>query len=179
MAKNPSPSPSPGRGRSPTRTTGRRRGCCRRGAAPPRPPVRVLEGVVPHHPRLRVTDKYQLGRELGRGEFGVTHLATDRATRERLACKSIPKRRLRTAVDVADVRREVAIMASLPGTTRRWCASAPPTRNADAVHLVMELCNGGELFDRIVARGRYHGACRGRRGPNGSRRWCPLARPTA
>ncbi|XP_052147181.1 calcium-dependent protein kinase 9 [Oryza glaberrima] len=116
--------------------------------------VRVLEGVVPHHPRLRVTDKYQLGRELGRGEFGVTHLATDRATRERLACKSIPKRRLRTAVDVADVRREVAIMASLPDHPALVRLRAA-YEDADAVHLVMELCDGGELFDRIVARGRY------------------------
>ncbi|KAG8097812.1 hypothetical protein GUJ93_ZPchr0013g36796 [Zizania palustris] len=116
--------------------------------------VRVLEGVVPHHPRLRVTDKYQLGGELGRGEFGVTHLATDRATRERLACKSIPKRRLRTAVDVADVRREVAIMASLPEHPALVRLRAA-YEDAEAVHLVMELCDGGELFDRIVARGRY------------------------
>jgi len=125
--------------------------------APPRggaTAARVLDGVVPHHPRLRVTDKYHLGRELGRGEFGVTRLATDRATRERLACKSIPKRRLRTAVDVADVRREVAIMASLPDHPALVRLRAA-YEDAEAVHLVMELCDGGELFDRIVARGRY------------------------
>uniref|UniRef100_A0A0A9DH90 non-specific serine/threonine protein kinase n=1 Tax=Arundo donax TaxID=35708 RepID=A0A0A9DH90_ARUDO len=116
--------------------------------------ARVLDGVVPHHPRLRVTDKYHLGRELGRGEFGVTRLATDRATRERLACKSIPKRRLRTAVDVTDVRREVAIMASLPDHPALVRLRAA-YEDGEAVHLVMELCDGGELFDRIVARGRY------------------------
>ncbi|TVU45642.1 hypothetical protein EJB05_05133, partial [Eragrostis curvula] len=114
--------------------------------------ARVLDGVVPHYPRLRVTDKYHLGGELGRGEFGVTRLATDRATRERLACKSIPKRRLRTAVDVADVRREVAIMASLPDHPALVRLRAA-YEDSDAVHLVMELCDGGELFDRIVARG--------------------------
>ncbi|CAM0875390.1 unnamed protein product [Alopecurus aequalis] len=130
----------------------------RGGAAASRPrpsTVRVLDGVVPHNGRLRVTDKYHLGPELGRGEFGVTRLATDRgAARERLACKSIPKARLRTAVDVADVRREVAIMASLPehpALVRMRAAY----EDDDAVHIVMELCDGGELFDRIVARGRY------------------------
>ncbi|KAE8783638.1 calcium-dependent protein kinase [Hordeum vulgare] len=113
--------------------------------------VRVLDGLVPHHPRLRVTDKYHLGR----GELGVTRLATNRgAARERLACKSIRQARLRIAVDVADVRREVAIMASLPDHPALVRLRAA-FEDDDAVHLVMELCDGGELFDRIVARGRY------------------------
>jgi calcium-dependent protein kinase len=101
-----------------------------------------------------IDEKYALDRELGRGEFGVTYLCMDRGSRELLACKSISKRKLRTPVDVEDVRREVAIMRHLPRS-----ASIVALREAceddGAVHLVMELCEGGELFDRIVARGHY------------------------
>ncbi|KAI4965858.1 hypothetical protein ZWY2020_047978 [Hordeum vulgare] len=101
-----------------------------------------------------IDDKYALDRELGRGEFGVTYLCMDRGSKELLACKSISKRKLRTPVDVEDVRREVAIMRHLPRS-----ASIVTLREAceddGAVHLVMELCEGGELFDRIVARGHY------------------------
>ncbi|VAH28805.1 unnamed protein product [Triticum turgidum subsp. durum] len=98
--------------------------------------------------------EYELGGELGRGEFGVTYLCTDRATREALACKSISKKKLRTAVDVEDVRREVEIMRHLPKHPN--IVTLRDTYEDDnAVHLVMELCEGGELFDRIVARGHY------------------------
>ncbi|KAI4365901.1 hypothetical protein MLD38_021841 [Melastoma candidum] len=99
-------------------------------------------------------DKYTLGRELGRGEFGITYLCTDRETREALACKSINKRKLRTAVDVEDVRREVAILSTLPEHPNIVKLRATYEDN-DNVHLVMELCEGGELFDRIVVRGHY------------------------
>ncbi|KAL0355921.1 UNVERIFIED_CONTAM: Calcium-dependent protein kinase [Sesamum radiatum] len=74
-------------------------------------------------------------------------------TREALACKSI-KKKLRTAVDIEDVRREVAIMSSLPEHPNIVKLRATYEDN-EAVHLVMELCEGGELFDRIVARGHY------------------------
>ncbi|KAI3873012.1 hypothetical protein MKX03_024709 [Papaver bracteatum] len=118
-------------------------------------PIRVLKDITPltSH-RTKISDKYVLGRELGRGEFGVTYLCTDRETKEALACKSISKKKLRTAIDVEDVRREVSIMSSLPDHMNIVRLKATYEDN-EAVHLVMELCEGGELFDRIVARGHY------------------------
>lgn len=101
-----------------------------------------------------ISAKYDLGRELGRGEFGVTYLCTDVSTVERLACKSISKTKLRTAVDVEDVRREVQIMKHLPEHPNIVTLKAA-YEDDEAVHIVMELCEGGELFDRIVARGHY------------------------
>ncbi|XP_019154534.1 PREDICTED: calcium-dependent protein kinase 32-like [Ipomoea nil] len=97
---------------------------------------------------------YKLGCELGRGEFGVTYLCTDKSTGDHFACKSISKKKLRTRVDVEDVRREVQIMRHLPKHPN--IVTLKDTYEDDhAVHLVMELCEGGELFDRIVSRGHY------------------------
>ncbi|KAI7748802.1 hypothetical protein M8C21_032860 [Ambrosia artemisiifolia] len=97
---------------------------------------------------------YDLGKELGRGEFGVTYLCTDKLSGEVFACKSISKKKLRTLVEVEDVRREVEIMKHLPLHSN--IVSLKDTYEDDsAVHLVMELCEGGELFDRIVARVHY------------------------
>ncbi|XP_051138709.1 calcium-dependent protein kinase 32 [Andrographis paniculata] len=101
-----------------------------------------------------IDEFYELGRELGRGEFGITYLCTDKSSGEVLACKSISKKKLRTRVDIEDVRREVEIMKHLPHHPN--IVTLKDTYEDDhAVHLVMELCEGGELFDRIVARGHY------------------------
>uniref|UniRef100_A0A6N2K758 non-specific serine/threonine protein kinase n=1 Tax=Salix viminalis TaxID=40686 RepID=A0A6N2K758_SALVM len=113
-------------------------------------PIRVLTGV----PKENIEERYLVDRELGRGEFGVTYLCIERDSRELLACKSISKRKLRTAVDIEDVRREVAIMKHLPKNSS-IVSLKEACEDDNAVHLVMELCEGGELFDRIVARGHY------------------------
>ncbi|PPD67127.1 hypothetical protein GOBAR_DD35999 [Gossypium barbadense] len=115
-----------------------------------KPAITVLAGV----PKDSIEEKYLVDRELGRGEFGVTYLCIDRGTHELLACKSISKRKLRTAVDIDDVRREVAIMKHLPKDSS-IVSFKEACEDDNAVHLVMELCEGGELFDRIVARGHY------------------------
>ncbi|MFQ6619780.1 hypothetical protein Gotur_000474 [Gossypium turneri] len=101
-----------------------------------------------------ISAQYDLGREMGRGEFGVTYLCTDPNSGEKLACKSISKKKLRTAVDIEDVRREVQIMKHLPKHPN-VVTLKDTFEDDDAVHIVMELCGGGELFDRIVARGHY------------------------
>nr|ABF81834.2 calcium-dependent protein kinase 1 [Rubia cordifolia] len=110
----------------------------------------VLDNPTGHE----IEQAYDLGRELGRGEFGVTYLATEKSTGELYACKSISKKKLRTRVDIEDVRREVEIMKHWPRHPN-VVLERNTYEDEIACHLVMELCEGGELFDRIVARGHY------------------------
>ncbi|XP_008776719.1 calcium-dependent protein kinase 29-like isoform X1 [Phoenix dactylifera] len=115
-------------------------------------PDSVLRG--PHSSAAEFLRRFRLGVELGRGEFGVTRRCCDAATGETLACKSISKRKLRTTIDVSDVRREIEIMRCLPEHPN-IVQLREAYEDGEAVHLVMEICEGGELFDRIVARGHY------------------------
>ncbi|KAJ6698485.1 CALCIUM-DEPENDENT PROTEIN KINASE 2 [Salix purpurea] len=99
-------------------------------------------------------DYYKLGRKLGRGQFGTTFLCVEKATGKEYACKSIAKRNLLTADDVEDVRREIQIMHHLAGHPNVVSINGA-YEDEVAVHVVMELCAGGELFDRITKRGHY------------------------
>ncbi|XP_074379014.1 calcium-dependent protein kinase 26-like [Apium graveolens] len=99
-------------------------------------------------------DDYSIGRKLGEGQFGTTHFCLDRKTGKEVACKSIAKRKLITKEDVEDVRREIQIMHHLEGHPNVINIIAA-YEDAVAVYMVMELCAGGELFDRIVQRGHY------------------------
>ena len=97
---------------------------------------------------------YDLGCELGRGAIGITYLCRDKVNGDSFACKMISKKKLMTAVDVDNVRREVEIMKKMPNHPN--IVSLKDTfEDNNAVYLVMDLCEGGELFDRIVARGHY------------------------
>jgi calcium-dependent protein kinase len=103
--------------------------------------------------------RYRLGAELGRGEFGVTRRCEDTATGEALACKTIRRKRLmlrRAGPDADDVRREVEITRRMSELGEgRVVRLREACEDDDGVHLVMELCEGGELFDRIFEREHY------------------------
>ncbi|KAG8661857.1 hypothetical protein MANES_01G050900v8 [Manihot esculenta] len=118
--------------------------------SPTTPPV----GRVLGRPMEDVRNTYTFGRELGRGQFGVTYLVTHKETKQQFACKSISTRRLIKSDDIEDVRREVQIMHHLTGH-RNIVELKGAYEDRHSVNLVMELCAGGELFDRIIAKGHY------------------------
>nr|DAD48281.1 TPA_asm: hypothetical protein HUJ06_018218 [Nelumbo nucifera] len=99
-------------------------------------------------------EKYSLGRKLGQGQFGTTFYCLEKGTGKEFACKTIAKRKLTTAEDVEDVRREIQIMHHLAGHPN-IISIVGAFEDAVGVHVVMELCAGGELFDRIIQRGHY------------------------
>ncbi|KAK6947864.1 Protein kinase domain [Dillenia turbinata] len=111
-------------------------------------------GRVLGRPMEDVRATYIFGRELGRGQFGVTYLVTHKQTKERFACKSIATRKLVNRDDIEDIRREVQIMHHLTGH-RNIVELKGAYEDRHSVNLVMELCAGGELFDRIIAKGHY------------------------
>jgi calcium-dependent protein kinase len=62
-----------------------------------------------------VSTLYKFGKELGAGQFGITHLAVEKSSGKTLAIKSISKRKMVSFDDQEDVRREVQIMHHLAG----------------------------------------------------------------
>ncbi|KAJ6797716.1 putative calcium-dependent protein kinase 2 [Iris pallida] len=111
-------------------------------------------GPILEKPMVSISSLFALEKELGRGQFGVTYLCTERGSGRRYACKSVSKRKLASRSDVEDMRREVMILQHLTGQPNivEFRGAYEDRQN---VYLVMELCSGGELFDRIIAKGSY------------------------
>ncbi|XP_047950254.1 calcium-dependent protein kinase 26 isoform X1 [Salvia hispanica] len=98
-------------------------------------------------------ERYVLGDQLGWGRFGIIRECSDKLTGEVLACKSISKERLVTEDDVWSVKLEIDILTKLSGHENVVDLKAV-YEEEDYVHLLMELCAGGELFHRIEQLGR-------------------------
>ncbi|XP_073311081.1 CDPK-related kinase 5-like [Primulina huaijiensis] len=100
-------------------------------------------------------DKYELGEEVGRGHFGYTCRAKFKEGElngQGIAVKVIPKAKMTTAIAIEDVRKEVKILRALAGHNN-LVQFYDAHEDHDNVYIVMELCEGGELLDRILSRG--------------------------
>lgn len=100
-------------------------------------------------------NRYELGEEVGRGHFGYTcaaKLKKGEASGQQVAVKVIPKAKMTTTIAIEDVRREVKILRALTGHAN-LVQFHDAYEDSENVYIVMELCEGGELLDRLLSRG--------------------------
>jgi calcium-dependent protein kinase len=108
------------------------------------------------YPR-NIEDKYEFGKELGKGGNGVVREVTYRESAEVFACKAIAKELTGDVSDkkkaghIDSIRRELEVLRRLSGSLNvvRLIDVYEDEQN---VYVVQELCKGGELWHRIGER---------------------------
>eukprot|EP00958_Prasinococcus_capsulatus_P005947 scaffold569_cov408-Prasinococcus_capsulatus_cf.AAC.41 len=103
---------------------------------------------------------YGTSKELGHGQFGTVYECYPKKRDpsmdpgKKLAVKLIDKSKFDSPQAVEDVRREVLIMAQLRNM-ENVVEFQGSFEDDEFVYIVMEKCEGGELFDRIIKKGKY------------------------
>jgi calcium-dependent protein kinase len=95
-----------------------------------------------------IKSKYDIDpREIGHGHYGVVRKAKNRETGEAFAIKSIRKAKV-SRLD--SLRREIDILQAVDHP--QIIKLVDVYEDDKFLHLVTELCTGGEMFDRIIAK---------------------------
>eukprot|EP00640_Fibrocapsa_japonica_P001450 CAMPEP_0113934478 /NCGR_PEP_ID=MMETSP1339-20121228/1803_1 /TAXON_ID=94617 /ORGANISM="Fibrocapsa japonica" /LENGTH=389 /DNA_ID=CAMNT_0000936297 /DNA_START=53 /DNA_END=1222 /DNA_ORIENTATION=+ /assembly_acc=CAM_ASM_000762 len=97
-------------------------------------------------------DHYTRGKELGSGAYSHVFLCNDKSTRQQYAVKVVQKSKL-AKEDLDALNDEIAIMQELDHEHIIKLVRVFETRTH--TRLVLELVQGGELFDRIVKKSQY------------------------
>ncbi|CAI5958637.1 unnamed protein product [Closterium sp. NIES-65] len=93
--------------------------------------------------------RYEVGERIGEGRSGVVVRAcVERRSRQRFACKSIAKSTLGDAKKVEALLVEVDVMQRVKGHPH-IVSLHEALEDAQDVHLVMEMCSGGDLLSHI------------------------------
>ncbi|KAI4838984.1 calcium-dependent protein kinase 3 [Plasmodium brasilianum] len=96
-------------------------------------------------------DFYNLSEEpIGKGTYGCVYKATDKMLKISRAVKVVSKKKLK---NIPRFRQEIDIMKNLdhPNVIKLL----ETFEDEEQIYLVMELCTGGELFDKIVKKGSF------------------------
>ncbi|KAG7543422.1 Protein kinase-like domain superfamily [Arabidopsis thaliana x Arabidopsis arenosa] len=102
--------------------------------------------------KMRRVGKYEVGRTVGEGTFAKVKFARNTDTGENVAIKIMAKSTILKNRMVDQIKREISIMKIVrhPNIVRLYEVLASPSK----IYIVLEFVTGGELFDRIVHKGR-------------------------
>lgn len=96
--------------------------------------------------------KYELGRLLGCGASAKVYLACNLRTRQSVAIKCFSKLQMSKGGHADQVKREISILRHLRHPNIIHLHEVLASRSK--IYMVLELVNGGELFDRVSKSGR-------------------------
>eukprot|EP00903_Cladosiphon_okamuranus_P008290 g7977.t1 len=98
-------------------------------------------------------EEYEIGEELGKGAFSVVKSATRKQDGQKSAVKIVERRKLGKG-DLEALRGEAKLLGELdhPNIVKLhgWY------EEDKTLYMALELCEGGELFDRIVSKTFYN-----------------------
>ncbi|WFD02888.1 calcium/calmodulin-dependent protein kinase [Malassezia obtusa] len=97
---------------------------------------------------------YKTGRTLGQGTYAVVKEAVHIETGKYYACKVISKSLMRGREHM--VRNEIASLKRVSVDHKGIVSLVDYFETMNNLYLVTDLCQGGELFDRICERGSYY-----------------------
>lgn len=107
---------------------------------------------TPFSPRgIQCVGNYDLGKTIGRGQFGKVKLARHVLTGEKVAVKIIRKRKLDPET-MKLIRREIYIMKMLEHSHIIRLYEVLETQRV--LFLIMEYASGGEALDFVIAKGK-------------------------
>ncbi|KAK9704130.1 serine/threonine protein kinase, variant 2 [Basidiobolus ranarum] len=101
-----------------------------------------------------INEKYFIGATLGQGNFAEVKVATERSTGKKFAVKIINKLRFRHKPKLNEaLQREIAILMAI----KHPCiiSTHGVYDEQDFLYIILELVDGGELFDLIQKKQRF------------------------
>lgn len=115
---------------------------------------KFITRLVGQPPSFINRSNYEFGKTLGAGTFGVVRRAKRLSTNEDVAVKIILKKALKEkGVEVQTLYDELSMLNQLDHPNivkfKGWFESK------DKFYIVTQLATGGELFDRILKRGKF------------------------
>ncbi|KAN0125275.1 Pkinase domain containing protein [Lactarius tabidus] len=98
--------------------------------------------------------QYRTGKTLGSGTYAIVKEAVHIKTGKYYACKVINKKLMEGREFM--VRNEIAVLKRVSSGHKNIVTLHDYFETSNNLYLCFDLCTGGELFDRICAKGNYH-----------------------
>jgi calcium-dependent protein kinase len=95
-----------------------------------------------------INDQYIINEEIGKGSYGNVHMCMHKKEKKHYAVKILDKKKLRNAESIEDIDRELEMLRLIQGQANIITLKGS-FEDAEKVYLVMELCEGGDLYDHI------------------------------